>query len=71
MSVLDNYERKEMLDNITCCTRVFDQWIKNDGTSKYPLSWKGVYDALCAIEHCGTANDMKSSLASKYELSIL
>ena len=65
MSDLDNYERKEMLDNIKCCLRVFDSWINNGGTSGYPLSWKSVYDILCAIEHQGTAEDVKSALARK------
>ena len=65
MSDLDNYERKEMLDNIKCCLRVFDSWINSDGTSAYPLSWRSVYDILCAIDHQGTAEDVKSALARK------
>ena len=65
MSDLDNYERKEILDNIKCCLRVFDSWINSDGTSAYPLSWKSVYDILCAIDHQGTAEDVKSALAKK------
>ena len=63
MNALDNYERKEMLDNIKCCMRVFDSWINSGGTSGYPLCWKSVYDVLCAIGHQGTAEDVKSALA--------
>ena len=65
MSDLDNYEKKEMLDNIKCCLRVFDSWINSGGTSLYPLSWKSVYNILCAIDHRGTAEDMKSALAKE------
>jgi hypothetical protein len=57
---LDNYERRAMLDNNTCCERVFSEWIDNDGTELYPVTWKGVYDVLCAIGHRGIANRMKS-----------
>ena len=65
MGDLDNYERKEMLDNIKCCMRVFDSWINSGGTSVYPLCWKSVFDVLCAIDHQGTAEDMKSALAGR------
>ena len=65
MGDLDNYERKEMLDNIKCCMRVFDSWINNGGTSVYPLSWKSVYAVLYAIDHYGTAELMKSQLLLK------
>ena len=65
MTDLDNYEGKEMLDNIKCCLRVFDSWINSGGTSLYPLSWKSVYNILCAIDHQGTAEDVKSALAKE------
>ena len=64
MGDLDNYERKEMFDKIKCCMRVFDSWINSGGTSVYPLSWKGVYDVLCDIDDQGTAEDMKSAVAT-------
>lgn len=32
---LDNYATFSMLDNSTCCERVFDYWVTNGG---YPLS---------------------------------
>ena len=63
MNILDGFRTKEMLDNTGCCVRVFDSWINNGGTDKYPDTWKGVYDVLCDIGHRGTANDMKADLA--------
>ena len=62
-SDLDYFRTKAMLDNLICCEWVFDRWINNGGhPPKYPLSWKGVYDVLCAIELCGIANDMKEKI---------
>ena len=65
MDALDNCESKEMKDNVKCCMRVFDSWINSGGTSVYPLSWRSMYDVLCAIDHQGTAENMKSALARK------
>ena len=56
-SELNNYASRE-LDNITCCTQVFDAWIKCGGTGTYPASWDGLYQILCDIDHRGTANEM-------------
>lgn len=61
-SALDNYERQEMRNTITCCTKVFDHWINDNGSKNYPLSWNGVNQLLCKIEHRGTAQEMKTSL---------
>lgn len=62
---LRDYQTKAMLDNKTCCTLVFDHWMKNGGLPPtYPLSWAGVYAALCAIGHRGTADSMKAKLQS-------
>ena len=60
---LDNYDRRAMLNSNTCCEWVFNSWIQNGGS--YPVTWKGVYDVLCAIDHRGTAENMKSTLAAK------
>ena len=66
MNDLDGYDRRSMLTNETNCYRVFDHWVNNDGyPPNYPLSWKGVYDVLCAIDHRGTANNMKKVLNSQ------
>lgn len=62
----DNFRTKSILENATCCTLVFDHWIKNGGhPPHYPLSWEGVYDVLCAINHRGTADNMKECLAKE------
>ena len=62
-SELDSYSRESMLNNNTCCKRVFNHWINNDGhPPHYPLTWKGLYDVLCAIGHRGTAENMKETL---------
>lgn len=63
---LDGYDRRSMLANDTNCERVFDHWVNNDGhPPNYPLSWKGVYDVLSAVDHRGTANNMKEELNSR------
>jgi hypothetical protein len=63
-NALDNYDRQAMLNNDTCCEWVFNHWCDNGGGS-YPVTWKGVYDVLCAINHRMAADDMKSALACK------
>lgn len=53
-----------MLDSYRCCTDVFNHWIQNDGhRPNYPLSWQGLYDLLCNIEHRSAAEDMKRKLS--------
>lgn len=61
---LDGYKSKSQNGNDVCCTRVFEHWINNDGSKEYPLSWQSVCDILCAIEHRGTAKELKISLAN-------
>jgi hypothetical protein len=58
-NTLDGYEKKAMLDNDTCCEKVFDHWINNGGhPPTYPLSWKGLHAVLCDIGHRGTAQEL-------------
>ena len=65
LAELDNFERRAMLDNYRCCTDVFNHWIQNDGHEpKYPLSWRGLYDLLCHIEHRSTAEDLRRKLSN-------
>lgn len=49
-NLLDGYSTQSMLRNDECCERVFDKWINNAGTSRYPNTWQGVYDVLCEID---------------------
>ena len=62
---LDSFSRKHQMDDSACCTGVFDAWIRNDGTNFYPLSWQSVCDVLCAVDHRGTAGELKLALAEK------
>lgn len=55
---LDNFERQAMFDNNISCQRVFKAWIDNGGHRNYPLTWQGLYDLLCDIDHRGIANAM-------------
>ena len=55
---LDNYQQMAMLDNTVCCQKVFQAWINNGGHEKYPLTWQGLYDILCDIDHRGIANEI-------------
>ena len=60
---LSSYTTKSMLDEHTCCVKVFSHWIDNGGRPPhYPLSWDGVYKVLVAIGHRGTADDMRKNL---------
>ena len=61
----DSDEMIYVLGNMKCCMIVFDSWIQNGDSSDYPLSWKSVYAVLCAINHRGTAERMKSLLFVK------
>ena len=60
-SDLDNFKSKAMLDNKECCERVFDKWINDDGSPRYPLSWEGLSEALHNIGHGRTAVDIKET----------
>ena len=63
---LTRFKNLEQSDIYECCVRVFNHWINNDGyLPKYPLSWKGLYDILCDIDHKALANDLEVALASK------
>jgi hypothetical protein len=39
--------RKNMMNDYSCCSDVFQAWINNAGTKDYPVSWKGLHDVLC------------------------
>lgn len=48
---LDEFDEK------TACQRVFIKWIINGGhPPMYPLTWQGLYDLLCDVDHHGVAN---------------
>ena len=60
---LSSYRAGSMLDEHTCCVKVFSHWIDNSGCPPhYPLSWDGMYEVLVAIGHRGTADDMMKNL---------
>ena len=61
-SDLDNFSRMQHDD---ACTSVFEHWIRNDGSDFYPLSWQSVCNVLCAVDHRGTAGELKLALAAK------
>lgn len=63
---LRRIDRLEHLDNVECCVDVFNHWIDNDGhPTNYPLTWQGLYDLLCDIEHDTVASYMKMALVSR------
>ena len=64
-SDLDNFSRRQQMDDYACCTSVFERWIRNDGSDFYPLSWQSVCNVLCAVDHRGTAGELKLALAAK------
>lgn len=45
---LDSYEKKAMMDDYECCSKVFQAWIDNDGCPNYSLTWQGLYNVLNA-----------------------
>lgn len=57
---LDGYMAKALFNFHTCCTYVLQAWVDNAGTGKYPLSWQGLYDALCTkdVQCKGPAESM-------------
>ena len=63
MGELDGYWERSP-DYSTCCSRVFDCWINNNGHPSYPLSWEGLYKLLRDIKHGRVANELKKALAS-------
>lgn len=44
---------------------VFNYWIENGGHPDYPLSWEGLCDLLCDIDHDNIADNVKAALASQ------
>lgn len=64
MAILEGYRMKYAHDNKKCCVHVFNQWIQNNGSQNYPLTWEGLHDLLLDIEHATAAEDLKSALAS-------
>lgn len=53
-------------NTIDCCRHVFGEWIEMyDINSQYSVTWDGVYELLCDIDHSGTAKDLKECLESK------
>ena len=64
-AVLNAYSTRSMLNEYTCCVKVFSCWIDNGGRPPhYPLNWNGVYKVLVAIGHGGTAMDMMKKLCA-------
>ena len=62
---LNGYTTNPMLNEHICCVKVFSHWIDNDGHPPlYPLSWDGVYKVLVAIDHRGTAENMRRELST-------
>ena len=64
-SDLVNFSQRPQMDDYACCTSVFEHWIRNDGSDYYPLSWQSVCSVLCAVDHRGTAGELKLALAAK------
>ena len=62
---LSNFKIKAVHDNGVCCELVFQHWIDHGGSPHYPLTWQGVYDALCDIGHAATAKKAKEELLKK------
>jgi hypothetical protein len=49
---------------------VFAHWINDGGTVKYPHSWRGLYDLLCAVGHRETAITVIKKFNSTHKLSL-
>jgi hypothetical protein len=58
---LDGYERKYMMSDYECISKVFSVWFDTDGTPNYPITWQGLYDLLCTVGHRGIANKIADS----------
>ena len=71
LSTLQRDRMVTLNDNMQCCEQVFDRWIKGGGSPPdFPLTWKGVYDLLNAVEYGEEAKHLRKALATKYDIEI-
>ena len=66
LEYISRLKQRSLMDNRRTCELIFEHWVKNNGhPPNYPLTWKGLYNLLCDIQHRKLAEDMKYKLASK------
>ena len=65
MGKLETFQQRALNDSLKICRYIFNDWIDNAGSTKYPLSWSALCELLEDIDKKTIAEKLKKGLVHK------